>query len=113
MIVDMWGVFTYSRDITTVLQKYHGLLKDEGSVYIKVHNVRGRTTILQHEVNVNGVKIRLVEDWLPLVKGFDFIYYSNQGVIRLIKNTDPLYVPVLLLESASGAIPPVRYFIQQ
>jgi hypothetical protein len=101
LITDHLGVLSYSRDMTTSLQKVFDLLNLNGELYIGV-NPQSTT------FKIDGASYSLI-DFLTRLDG---IQVSGRfGSIKIIKVKENIQVPEMELTSYKEAGPPSRTFL--
>ncbi|XGC82300.1 hypothetical protein ACES2L_07365 [Bdellovibrio bacteriovorus] len=100
VITDVMGVFSYTTDLSTTLQKNFDLLKVNGELYIS-------TSAYGSQFRVNGETLSL-EAFLTLIPGLKV--EGKWGNIKITKEQENIKIPVLELERYKDESPPIRLF---
>lgn len=101
LISDFFGVLSYTRDMTTSLQKTFDLLKVGGELYLHSTNyVTGIRT-------AKGESLTLTE-FLRTIEGLQV--EGNYGNLKITKLQEEILIPEMELSKYKDDAPPVRHF---
>lgn len=100
VITDVMGVISYTKDLTTTLQKVFDLLNVNGELYLEF-------TPYATSVKTSETSHKLI-GFLERLEG---VSVSGQyGIVKVVKLKDKIIVPELELQSYKEASPPYRTF---
>lgn len=102
VITDVMGVISYTRDLSTTLQKVFDLLNVHGELYLEFAPAVTR-------VKVDGASYKL-QEFLERIEGISVS--GKYGILKVVKNREHIVVPELELISYKVAYPspPSRSF---
>jgi hypothetical protein len=101
LITDVMGVFSYTMDLTTTLQKTFDLLKVNGEFYIS-------TSSYGTQFKLPGGKIMMLEEYLATIPGLKV--EGKWGRIKIVKEREGIVVPPMRLVRIKDEAPPLRLF---
>ena len=122
LIMDMYGVFSYSTSPSEVLQKYVNVMADDGEAHIFVGRTYSDSNLNKSLVMLKeGRQISLVQ-WVKSIKGLDVevvasdLFYNGPTQVMIIKKKKKsVLIPQiqlvdLITENHYGELfPPLRY----
>jgi hypothetical protein len=101
LITDVMGIFSYTTDLTTTLQKTFDLLKIQGELYIS-------TSSYGSKFKVQG-QILTLEAFLATISGLKV--EGKWGAIKVIKEQKDILIPQMELQRFTDDSPPLRLFL--
>ena len=100
VITDVMGVISYTKDLTTTLQKVFDLLNVHGELFLEF-------TPAATSIKMNGTTHKLLE-FLERIDGISVT--GKYGILKVVKNREHISVPQMELVTYKVSRPPSRTF---